>query len=344
MSHEQLLRSGAAPSLVGTAAQHADDALARPHPYPAWQPTAAGDPNALLPWIDHDLEGHDAVLDAPPRPRRDEPERSEFAKPARTTKRVVEDVERAKRVAEGAEWLEHGALHTASQALAPVLGPLGMASGAVEIAEGISEARDGHGVDGALDIASGAAGVGSSGAGMASLLVAGAIPWAVGLGAAEDGMEVGHYGDKQVKELGRLHDSEGNATTASRWAGDTARDVHDWFADRGHPVLGHVAGVPTLAGTTVIAGGLAVEAAAESEGRAAGGWLGRRSRVNHYNGYDMNLVGGAESFAHYDDTQEAAIERTKREHPERWGHNPNNLTPDQAFAHLIQLAEHGKGS
>jgi hypothetical protein len=170
------------------------------------------------------------------------------------------------------------------------------------------------------------------------LVLDGAIPWSIGLGAASDGLQIGHHGDEQVKELGRLHDAAGHAVTGSQWAGDTAASVHNWFADRGHPMIGHVAGVPTLAGTTVVAGGMAVEAAAESAGRSAGGWLGHRARVGDYRGYDVNLPEGPEAFAHYDDTQEAAVERSKREHPERWGHNPSNPSYAQAFAHFAQLA------
>ena len=316
-------------------------ALAPPHPYPGWQPSGAGDPNALLAWIDRDLKGHDEILDAPPRRLEEEPENSEFAKPVTTAKGVIDNVERGEHVAEaaaeGAGWLKHG-VHAASRALAPVVGPLGIAGGAMEIAEGIHDARDGRGVDGTIEIASGAAGMGSSGAGMASLLVNGAIPWAVGLGAASDGMKFGHYGDEQLKNLDRLHDGAGHAVTASQWAGETAASVHNWFADRGHPIVGHMLGVPTLAGTTVAAGGMAAEAAAESAGRAAGGWLGRRARVSHYKGYDVGLPEGAEALAHYDDTQEAAVERSKREHPERWGHNPHNPSFAQAFANLERAA------
>jgi hypothetical protein len=81
---------------------------------------------------------------------------------------------------------------------------------------------------------------------------------------------------------------------------------------------------------------MAMDAELVSAGKAGGSWLAHHHRADHYANYEgANVVGGGQAFADYDDDKEAAIERSKAEHPERWGHNPNNPTLGQAYAGLL---------
>jgi hypothetical protein len=110
------------------------------------------------------------------------------------------------------------------------------------------------------------------------------------------------------------------------------------------PYLGSAAGLFTTAEALVPAAAMTLAGAAAGGcsaltdiGHAAGSAMAHHHRTAHYasySGMDLNHEQAA-SFADYDDAKAAAIERSKAEHPERWGHNPNNPTYGQAFAHML---------
>ncbi len=191
---------------------------------------------------------------------------------------------------------------------------------------------------------SGLADVGAGGAGIATLATTAAAPVAAGLSAFKTGLKLGNYGDHQVKDLGWFHDRDGNPESVSEWAGGCGRSTREWFAERGHPYIGSAAGAAATAGTAVAGVPVAIAGAVVGTDHKIGDALAHHHRVNHFMNYDgMNVSHqAAEGLADYDDEQRAAAERAKREHPERWGNNPNNPSKPQAFAHLMELAQ-GKG-
>jgi hypothetical protein len=310
-----------------------DAPAAQPHPYPGWKPNGRGDSNALLPFIDDDLR-----------------EEKEPSNPVGTgltigdgallaTDAIVNAKEPTEELGKGAARLftgEAGNSEMAFQGVNALAAPLSIAGGAMDLMEGAALWKRGKKVDGVIAGGAGAASVGSGIAGLATLGgVSAAGPWAPGLASFSTGLKVGHYGDNQVKDRDWLHDGGGHALSASGWAANNGQIANDWVSDHISSHLGRVAGAYVTAQSLVPAAGIAIAGATQGAGHAIGGWAGNRSRTHKYEKYDVNVDGGAKSLANYDDDQEAAVERSKREHPERWGYNPNNPTYGQAFEQMF---------
>jgi hypothetical protein len=137
------------------------------------------------------------------------------------------------------------------------------------------------------------------------------------------GLQVGHYGDGEVKKHGWLHDSEGEAESASEWMGDTMGRADDWVTKHsGSAVLGKGAAALTGLGTLLPAGAMALGGAAVGGydaatglGHAVGDKVANRHRANHYSRYEGidHIGGGAQSMANYDDAKRAAVERANQQ-------------------------------
>ncbi len=168
--------------------------------------------------------------------------------------------------------------------------------------------------------------------------------------SAATGLQLGRYGDKQIEKLGWFQDREGDNVGASGWIADRAQRADDSVADAvGHGLLGRAAG--GLAGLGTWAGMSAISpwVAAAGAGAGMGRGLAHSERVGNYAGKQwwqpkdrwegIQQVGrvdprtgktviadrgtdGAREWAQeqadWDDRQEEAIARSKREHPERW--------------------------
>ncbi|CAN5338775.1 hypothetical protein BH11MYX1_BH11MYX1_53390 [soil metagenome] len=132
---------------------------------------------------------------------------------------------------ESSEMWEEGATTTLAEggatAASGLLSAVNVAGGLFEIYDGVKEY--GHNkTDGAFGTAEGFATTTSGVAGIASLGgVASAGPVAPLAGSLSLGLKVGHHGDKQVKEMGWMHDSTGEAVTASDWAADKGQQAED---------------------------------------------------------------------------------------------------------------------
>jgi len=117
------------------------------------------------------------------------------------------------------------------------IGAIGIGVGAYEIYDGINTIKKGDSAEGIYKTTVGA------------LNVAGGIATAVGattvapaLAAAGAGMAIGHFGNKEVKELGMLKDKNGKPQSASDRLGDRMWDIHESVKNStGSSVLGHIA-------------------------------------------------------------------------------------------------------
>jgi hypothetical protein len=227
---------------------------------------------------------------------------------------------------------------TAYTGVTAVLAPLSIGMGIKEMIDGFHEG----GREGAFGVAGGATGVASGGTAVAGLAgVGGAATAAPLIAAGGAGLKLGHYGDNRVKEEGWLHDNDGNATTASGWAASNGQAADDWVTRKtGIGALGTVAGLGTTLGSSIVGSGVAVGAAGKGAllggysvvsggahtltglGHDIGSGFANRHRASHYNDMFDHVEGGASSLADTDDAQRTAVERSKREHPERWGENP----------------------
>lgn len=341
-----LRAASAAPAGSTPRSHYADESPAPPHPYPGWTPTGAGDPNALLAWIDHDLKGHDAVLDEPPRKptayAAHEDEGNGFGV-VKTGTGVIDHASAIKETGEVVHHIAHGVPPVASP-LVGLLAPLGIVNGIMGVLDGKSEIEHGHTADGVAEIDANVLGTGASALALAGYASEAARVSAPVLGLGALGAEAVHYGDGKVKDLGWLHDGGGHAESVSEWSGDLAASADRYFTDRGHPLAGAVAGAVTCAGTSIAGTGISLAGAPIGAGHAIGDGLANHHRASLYADRFAKPQGGAQGFADYDDAQAAAVERSKREHPERWGNNPNNLTPPQAFAQLQAIAAGEKGT
>jgi hypothetical protein len=302
------------------------------HPYPGWKPTARGDSNALLPWIDDDL-------------------REQSSNPVATGISIVDKAHLAADAAMNGGTLVSKLSHEASELISgeasagklafagasAVAAPLAIAGGILEIDEGLDQWKHGNRADGGFAMTGGGLNILSGGSGLAALGGSSALAaTSAGSASLALGLAAGHHGDKQVKKLGWLHDDDGRAVSASEWAGHLGRGADDYLTDRGHPYLGTAAGIATTFGASVVGAGMAMDAELISAGKAAGSKLANQHRASHYANYEgATVTGGAQALADYDDDQEAAVERSKVEHPERWGHNPNNPTFGQAYSGLL---------
>lgn len=256
-----------------------------------------------------------------------------------------------------------------------IAAPLAIAGGIMEMYEGYEDIKKGdEGGSGTLSVGEGGLTTASGIAAIAGL--AGSAVGAVAaplLATGATGMKVGHYGDQQVQKLGWYHDEDGKAQTASSWMADQGTAANDWVTKQtgGDRVLGHTAGLETMGQSLPEAGGAATLAAMKgtndkvidplvTTGRELGSDIAAMNRADHYDGYDAQLStvdpktgktvvpekGSVEArradddWANYDDEKDAAIARSKKEHPERWG-----LPPDQTYGQWMdqwtQIAARG---
>jgi hypothetical protein len=313
-----------------------EEPLVPSNPFFGWMSPGGGDSNALLPWVDDDIG-----------PRASTKADAEPSNPVGTGLSVIDaahtgiEAWRQGGLSVGTLGEEAGEIFAgtasnaeiASEAANGVLGPVGIAGGIMDVIEGFGECARGNKLEGGFKIAEGGMGAASGGFGLAELAgINAATPWGLGLAAGATGLKVGRYGDRKTKELGWFHDEHGDNASASEWAGQLGRSVNDSLSDRGHPWLGSVAGAATLAGATLANVGIVPAAAAIGFGKSVGSGLAHfgksigsglanHHRANHYAHYDgiNEIQGGAEAMADDDDQRDAAIERSKREHPERWG-------------------------
>jgi len=290
------------------------------NPFLGWMSPGGGDSSALLPWVDDDLG----------RTESEDP-----FKPVSTALTAIDGVHFAHEViheghevAEVASEAANGA-ELAGTAADAILSPLAIAGGIMDVIEGVSELRKGN-WEGAYSVGEGVLGAGSGACGLAA-----AAPLGAAMGAGAFGLKVGRYGDHKVKDLGWLRDSQGKAQSGTEWAGHLGRSADDWFTDRGHPWLGSAAGMVATTGGVIADMGIVPAAAAVGLGTSIGSGLAHHHRANHYAHYDgiTAIQGGAEALADDDDARDAAIERSKHEHPERW-RNPDTQTFGQWFAQL----------
>lgn len=308
------------------------------HPYPDWKPSARGDASALLPYIDDDL--------------REEPENpvSPWLSGVDNTHLLGDAAiygdapvqhlgEHASHVLSG----ETTAGRTGFGAFGVLASGASIAGGAIDLIEGYQQYQNGNRADGAFSMTEGGLNVVSGASGLAAIggsTVAAATSVVAGTGAL--GLEIGHHGDKQVKKLGWLHDDDGHAVSASDWAANLGQDANDWMTERGHPILGGMAGGVALGAGIVAGTGMSLAAIPVSAGHSIGTSVAHDEREDHYEHYDVGIVGGAKSLADYDDAQQDAVQRSRNEHPERWGQNPRNPTYGQAFAQLRTQARGGQ--
>jgi hypothetical protein len=309
-----------------------EDVTAPAHPYPNWKPTARGDAGALSPYVDDDL--------------REEPSNpvttgiSAVDKAHLTADAIINGGTELSELGHEATSLFTGEASATTKAFAgatAVAAPLSIFGGILDIAEGVGEVRHGNTNDGSIHLVGGGSNIISGASGLAGLGgSSAAVACSGGAAAFGLGLAAGHYGDQQVKKLGWLHDDDGQAVNASQWAANAGGRADDWFTEHGHPSLGTAAGVATTIGASVPGAVMAVGAGAASAGHAAGTAMANHHRASHYANYEgMNIVGGAQGLADYDDDHAAALERSKAEHPERWGNNPHNPTYGQAYAQLL---------
>ena len=313
-----------------------DAPLAPPHPYPGWKPTGRGDASALAPYIDDDLrEEHEPSN--PVATGLDILEKGHVA-----AEGIVNGGKRAKTLGEMAAKLGHestelftgeaDAAHTALGGASAVLAPLSIAGGGLDLWEAKQAWDHGeHGeagyktVKGATGIGGGATGIlalgGAGGAGLAS----------TAFGSFGVGLGVGHFADGQLKDSGWLRDGGGKSLSASEWAADVGGSVDNWVTRHGFPHAGTALGTLTTLGASIPGAGMALGATVangydalnglgHSIGRKAANWR-RTSKYAHREGMDLTHH-EAQELADYDDQQQAAVERSKREHPEKWGENP----------------------
>jgi len=299
-----------------------DDAAAQAvhHPFPEWKPEARGDARALLPYVDHDIgesEKTNPVGEGLTWADRAHLGVETVANGGKTAAKVAEEAsEFMAGGAEGAEAVLGG--------ISAFAAPLALGAGAFDLVEGIDLVRHGDTTEGSVKLMEGGAGITSGGAGIATFAgSAGAASFAAGGGAAAVGVALGHYGDKQVEKLDWLHDDNGKAISASESAANYGQKVDDYLTLHGHPMLGTAAGIATTFGASVPAAGVAAAAIPVGAGHWLGTTAANHKRTSHYENYDVNIVGGAKSLANYDDDQAAAVERSKREHPEKWGRRVN---------------------
>lgn len=356
MSHESQLAPPSLGHMFKTGSLFEDPVLDRApaDPYPGWKPKAGGDASALAPYVDDDLREEkepsnpvgagisiaDGVHTAADAVIEGETSGATFGQLA--TKMSHEATE----VLAGEGSTAQTALMGSTAALAPV----SIAGGIMDMIEGIGDIRRGNTMEGTFTTTAGGLGIlsgGSSVVGLAGVGSAAAAAPLLATGATA--IKTTRYGDQNVKKRGWLHDSEGNALSASEWAGHNGRAVDDYLTKHGHPYLGTAAGIATTAGSVVPAAAMALGGAGvgaydnlTDAGHSLGKGMANGTRAfhyAHYQGMDLSPQEGKE-LANYDDGQEAAVERSKREHPERWGHNPNNPTFAQFFD-TLQADAHG---
>lgn len=222
---------------------------------------------------------------------------------------------------------EGTAMQTGMMGASAVMGPVAIAGGIMEMIEGRKEWQEGRKADGAVSMGAGGLGVSSGVAGLAGLAGAGPAAAAAPLLASSAvGLKVGHFGDNEVKKMGVLHNDEGEAESASEWAGENGKHADAWVTKHLHSgALGTIAGLGATLGSVFPAAGMSMAGAvmggyslANNAGHAIGTGLAHHHRASHYeSAYGMSEK-DAQGLADYDDGQAAAIERSKREHPERW--------------------------
>ncbi len=297
-----------------------EEPLAPANPFLGWMSPGGGDSSALLPWVDDDLRQEDepstpvglglGLADA-----------GGLVGEALTKGGQPVGAAFGHEVAQIFEGEASTGAIVGSAANA-VLAPMSIAGGIMDMIEGFGEWSQGNKLKGGFKIGEGSAGAASGACGLAALGgVSAALPLGLALGTGATAAKVGRYGDQKAKELGWFHDDAGHALAASEWAGQLGRSVNDSLTDRGHPRLGAIAGGATLAGATIANIGIAPAAAAIGAGHSIGSSLAHHHRAKHYAQWDgiNGIEGGAEALADDDDKRDAAIERSKREHPERWG-------------------------
>lgn len=275
---------------------------------------------------------------------------------------------------ESSEMWKPGAMTTFAEAGgtagSALLSAVNVAGGMFEMYEGVKEYEHNK-ADGLFGVAEGLATTTSGVAGVMSLGgVASAGPAAPLAGSVALGLKVGHHGDQQVKEMGWMHDSTGEAVTASDWAADQGQLSEDKIERlTGSHALGVAAGMVTTVDAG-IAGGVVAGAAAGNEKllqlEAFGQERGRRSanldRADQYALMDTGfavrdpITGqvklshpgteaarvGAKQMADYDDQAIDAVDRSKLLHPERWGQAPNELSTINNACEQMYAATHKK--
>jgi hypothetical protein len=205
----------------------------------------------------------------------------------------------------------------------------------MEISEGRELWKHGHKEDGAFKMAGGGFNVASGVSGFAALggssLAAGL---SVGAGSLAVGLGAGHYGDKKSKELGWYHDGDGNPQRLSEYCADKGQAVDDWMTKRGHPYLGSALGGATVVAEAGAHVPHAIAAAAVGAGHDIGTSLAHDHRAKHYANYDVNVDGGSESLADYDDKQRAAVERAETKRFNQWKTNVEKSDDDNFFSSM----------
>ena len=166
----------------------------------------------------------------------------------------------------------------------------GIAGGLFEAYEGVEEMQRGDYVNGGLSMAQSATGIGSGVAGFGALAGSGACAVAAPvLGALGLGLGVG-------KMLAPI-------------------------ADRGALALAHHDRAQTYAATT------ASPFHAAQTGITGLGYYDEQNQLHTAQKGTAAAQRAAEQLADYDDGAEEAIERSKKEHPERWGGQPRPVEP-----------------
>ena len=171
-----------------------------------------------------------------------------------------------------AGWVQ--SLGTLAEKIAPILKTpavragcevIGVAVGGYEIYDGVKTYKDdkGEGIHkttiGVLDVSIGVA---------AAL---GATTVAPVLAAGKIGLEVGDFGDKEVKRLGMLKDANGNPESVSDRLGDRMWEIHDDVEkSTGSNVLGHVAAISS--GVVMLPAGGVIAVAGAAAGAVDRAW------------------------------------------------------------------------
>jgi hypothetical protein len=249
-----------------------------------------------------------------------------------------------------------------------ILGPLAIAGSIMEMKEGYDELGKDP-AKGATTMTEGGLGAASATAGMLAPFVAGAATAAPLLSSAAMGMKFGAFGNDQVKDLGWLHNDQGESESASSWAADKGHDADVYVSTlTGNATLGRIAGaartleaVPEAAVTAAAAGVVAAPGKLVATGRSLGHNAGQNKRAGSYadqndgigvhmtdgsvrmaqRGSDDARVGG-QQMASYDEEQEAAIARAKLLHPEQWGEQPNEVSLFNKYAEQARVGTRSK--
>ncbi len=281
--------------------------------------------------------------------------------------------ELAEEMAESSSEFWEGTASTGKTAFAGASAGFGMISiggGIMEMFEGREEMKHNF-VEGSFTFGGGLATVGSGVAEIASFGgVAAAGPAAPILGGLALGSKIGREGDKQVKELGWLHNSDGDAETASAWMGDNAEKVEEKVEGAtGNHTLGVIAGTGSIVAQAGAGAVVATAAAGNSKilqleefGRGRGRRIANEERTESYfmqgdgiairdprtNQVTMTDAGsdasrlGAQQLADYDDKKEDAVDRSKLLHPRQWGLDPNAVSVFNDQSDKIYAATHKK--